>query len=428
MKIEVKNISTTVTELTLTVPAEDAAKEYNKVLNSFKKMVVVPGFRKGKAPQHMLEKLYGEHAKEEFFNQKLGVFYKKALETEDITPINQGEVVDAKWEKGSDLVAVYRYEVMPEIKVENYEGLEIPFEEAPFKPEMIDATLEDFRKQMGSEEDVEVATANGDIITAKFKFIDEDKNVTKEINRTFALGDNVYCASFNSKLAGSKIGDEVETLLFTKADKHKDDDVTSDFFGKKFLVEVIGIKRQILPEINDEFAKDLEYDSLDAMKVKLEEELKSRLAKENYNRKREAVLGKLIEANPFELPKSMLENYAQSMAKPYAEQYNMELEQLVPIYMHMAEFNMKSHYILDEYKKAVKLEVTEEDKEVIINEAAENMKIEPAKYKELYAKQIEDEDFVYAATEKKAIEQLAAGCTFVAVPVPEPELIEEESK
>ena len=419
MKIEVKNISTTVNELTLTVPAEDAAKEYNKVLNSFKKMVVIPGFRKGKAPQHMLEKLYGEHAKEEFFNQKLGVFYKKALDTENITPINQGEVVDAKWEKGSDLVAVYRYEVMPEIKVENYEGLEVPFEETPFKPEMIEATLEDFRKQMGSEEEIDVATANGDVITAKFKFLDEDKNVTKEINRTFALGDNVYCASFNSKLAGSKIGDEVETLLFTKADKHEDEEITSDLFGKKFLVEVTGITRQILPEINDDFAKDLEYDSLDEMKAKLEEELKGRLDKENFNRKREAILAKLIEANPFELPKSMLENYAHSMAKPYAEQYNMEIDQLVPIYMQMAEFNMKSHYILDEYKKSVNLEITDEDKEVIIKEAADNMKIDVAKYKELYAKQIEDEDFTYAAAEKKVIDQIAAASKFVAVPVAE---------
>ena len=109
MKIEIKDISESVKELIININAEEALKEYNKILKKFKNYVVMPGFRKGKAPVDMIERNYGEHAKEEFYNQKLGDYYKTAIDEKKLKPVNQGEATNVEWEKGKDLIATFKY-------------------------------------------------------------------------------------------------------------------------------------------------------------------------------------------------------------------------------------------------------------------------------------------------------------------------------
>lgn len=415
MKTEINDISESTKELTITIDADEALKEYNKVLQKFKNYIVIPGFRKGKAPVAMIEKNYGEHSKEEFFNQKLGDYYKAAIDEKKLKPVNQGEATKVEWEKGKELVATFKYEVMPEIKIEKYKGLKIPYEETKFKKEMIDATIEDFRLRMANEVTPETSE-EGDIIKATIKFLDDNGKVTKEIEREFTLGANSYSKPFNKKLTGVKVEYEVRTKLFTKTQDSSDNEISSNLKDRDFLVKVISIKRKELPELNDDFAKDLEYDSLTDLREKVSEELKTRLKKENAERKHNAIITKLIEENPFEVPPSMIKNYAENMAKPYVDAYKMELEKILPMYMGMAEYNLKSHFILDELKKIEKVEITAEDKEEIIKEAADNLKMELDKYKEMYKKQIMSDDFIYAAEEKKLLDLLEMKSKFVPYP------------
>ena len=246
MKIEIKDISESIKELNITIDAEEALKEYNKVLQKFKNYVAMPGFRKGKAPVAMIERNYGEHAKEEFFNQKLGDYYKAAIDEKKIKPVNQGEAINVEWEKGKDLKATFKYEMMPDIKVEKYKGLKIPYEETKFKKDMIDATIEDFRLRMANEITPDTSE-EGDIIKATIKFLDDNDVVTKEIEREFTLGTNSYSKPFNEKLTGVKAEDEVKTKLFTKSQDSSDNEISSDLKDRDFLVKVISIKRKELP-------------------------------------------------------------------------------------------------------------------------------------------------------------------------------------
>ena len=129
MKTEVKEISQCIRELQVTVEAAETNSAYYSVLNKIKKMVAIPGFRKGKAPNSMIEQHYHEYIKDEFLNQQVGEYYKQALDELKLSPVNQGEATDVKWEKGSDLVATYRFEVFPEIELKKYTDLEIPFDD-----------------------------------------------------------------------------------------------------------------------------------------------------------------------------------------------------------------------------------------------------------------------------------------------------------
>ncbi len=415
MKTNIKEISQCVRELTITIESETALADYNKIVNQFKKYVAIPGFRKGKAPVSMIVKSFGTQIKEEYLNQKLGDYYKEAIDAEKVHPINHGEASEFEWEKGKDLVVTFKYEIMPEIKIEKYKGLKIPFEPVKFKKEMVEATLDDYRNKMATEIPVDTAEA-GNIIEAVFKFLDENDNVTKEVNRKFVLGENQYSKLFNTKLTGAKVDDEIKTKLFTKSQKSEDKDIDDNIKDRDFLVKINAIKQREIPELNDDFAKDIEYDSLKDLKSKVEEELKIKIEEDNRGNMKTAVLAQLIDENKFDLPQSIVKQVAENMAKPYAKAYKMELDQMTQMYMGVAEFNLKCHYLVDEIKKSEEIKISNEEKEEIIKKAAENMKLNVDKYKKMYKNQIESSDFTYSAEEDKVIEIITKSSKFVALP------------
>ena len=415
MKTSIKEISQCVRELTITIESGTALIDYNKIVNQFKNYVAIPGFRKGKAPVSMIEKSFGPQIKDEFYNQKLGEYYKEAIDAENIHPINQGEASEFEWEKGNDLVVTFKYEVMPEIKVKKYKGLVIPFEPVKFKKEMVEATLDEYRNKMATETPIETAEA-GSIIDATFKFLGENDEVTKEVNRKFVLGENQYSKSLNTKLIGAKVDDEIKTKLFTKSQKSEDAEIDNSIKDRDFLVKINAIKRKDIPNIDDDFAKDLEYDSLKDLNSKVEIELKAKIEEDNKNNAKTAVLAQLIDENSFELPQSIVKQVAENMAKPYAETYKMELDQMTQMYMSVAEFNLKGHYLMDEIKKIEEIKISNEEKEEIIKAAAENLKMDIEKYKKMYKNQIENSDFTYAAEEDKIIELITKSSKFVALP------------
>ena len=415
MKTSIKEISQCLRELTITIESETALVDYKKIVNQFKNYVAIPGFRKGKAPVSMIEKSFGPQIKNEFYNQKLGDYYKEAIDAEEIHPINQGEASEFEWEKGKDLIVTFKYEIMPEIRVEKYKGLKIPFEPVKFKNEMVEATLDEYRNKMATEMPVDTAET-GNIIDATFKFLDDNDQVTKEVNRKFILDENQYSKSLNTALIGTKVGDEVKTKLFTKSQKSQDKDITDNIKDRDFIVMVNMIKRKDIPEVNDEFAKDLEYDSLKDLKTKVEEELKNKIEEDNKNSMKTATLAQLVDENKFELPKSILKQVAENMAKPYAEAYKMELAQMAEMYMGVAEFNLKSHYLVEEIKKIEEIKISNDEKEEIIKQAAKNTEMDVEKYKKIYKNQIESSDFTYAAEEDKVIELIKESSKFIALP------------
>jgi trigger factor len=314
------------------------------------------------------------------------------------------------------LVATFRFEVMPEIKVEKYKDLEIPFEPTEFKAEMVDGTIKEFQEQMATTKEVEGEIAAGDIVTAKIGFIDEDGKISKEIEREFVVNDNPYCKSFNNKVIGSKVGDEFDNMLFTKSANSKDSEIGEKFYGKDFHITILSANQKELPEINDEFAKDMEYDSLSHLRETVESELKKKLENEDKEKLRSAIIGELIKQNPFELPHSIVHKYAEDMAKPYAEAYKMEIDQLLPMYEQLADFNMKSHYLINEIKQLEDIKFTEDDREKLIAAEAAKAGEELEKYKELNKSKLESQDFLYIAEEEKVLDLIKESSKFVEVP------------
>ncbi|MCD4819791.1 MAG: trigger factor [Candidatus Cloacimonetes bacterium] len=418
MKVEIKEISSVKQEITIIIEADIVLKDYQKSLQKFKKMVAIPGFRKGKAPLSLIERTYADYAKQEFLDNNIDKYFKKALEQEKLNPVNQGTLEDVAWEKGNDLTAKFTIEVMPEIIIENYKNLEIPFEEEKFKSEMVDDYLQKLQSENGYETESDDPSQEGDIIGTTLVFLDDEGNKTsKIIDREFVLGDNAYCDEFNKNLTSVKIGDEIRTILFTKEKPDPDEEISA-MFDKEFIVIIDSINKKVLPELDDEFAKDMgiEEGTIESLRIKIEDEIKFNVNKQNDDQLRGAIIAKLIEQNPFELPSAVITRYAENMAKPYVQAYKTDLESILPIYEKLAIYQLKSFYIVDKIEEIEKIEISEEDIEDAIKIAASNMKMEIEKYKELYKKEIKNENFVATLEEKKVFDLIKETIKFIPFP------------
>ena len=419
MKIEVKNTEKCWQQITIVVPAEEAEQEYRKVVNSFKSKVNIPGFRKGKAPLSVMERTYGEYFKEEFLQKAADKFYKLALHEKEINPVSEAELNKIEWDHDKDLVAEFKFEVFPEIELTQYENFEVEFHAQEMEDEFINHTIDDMRKHNAIQEDSEVPAAIENIVIANFTQITDEGEGFK-FERTFKIGDNVYNADLNEKIIGKKIGEEFSSTLFD-AETENVAKADEKFRGKEFKIAIDSIKVNVLPEVDEDFAVDNGFDSLDDMNAKLRADIQTQIDKENFEAKRKAIMDKLVELNPIEMPDSMIDQYAKQIGKDAAKQYNLPIDQATKLFKPMAEQNMKSFHIQNKIMELLEITITDEDKKAAIAEAAGNMKMPVDEYATLYAKELAGADFVEALKEKKTVDFLLKTVTII-----EPKPIEEE--
>ncbi len=412
MKIEIKELDASWRELKVTIEAEEASKDYHILVNQYQAKVQIPGFRKGKAPLKMVKQLYGEHFKEEFILKQPEDYYKKALTEKDLHPINEAEIVKVDWEMGKEFVAVYKFQTIPKITIQKYEGLEVPIKEAKFTEDMVTNALETMREKLATQEEVEIAET-GNLIKAEFVKVDVESEKVEPVTfeREFTLGKNIYSEAMNTKLTGLKLGDNVRSLIFKESGEI--DDEYEDFRKNEFDIRIQSIKRIILPELNDEFGKDAGFDSLQELRDNIAEDYKNRVKEHNIKNRQDAVELALLEANPLELPEAIVRNYADHIAEDAAHQYKIDKTKLIDHFLPLAEHNIKIYYLKKAVADMLDIQVTEEDKEKMIKKAAANMHIEVEEYKKLYTKQINDEDFIFSIQEQKTMDYLIEKAVFI---------------
>ncbi|MCF7918691.1 MAG: trigger factor [Candidatus Cloacimonetes bacterium] len=427
MKVELSEIKNCWQEMKITLPAEEAETEYRKIVNKYKSKINIPGFRKGKAPLSIMERTYADYFKDIFLQEAAEKLYKQALDTEDIHPVSEAELLEMEWAHNSDYTAKFKYEIMPEIEVKQYENFEVEFQPQVLQEVYVENMIDNMRKNMSIQEDGEGPVEKDNIVSATFSEISEqDKPFTFE--RTFVVDDNVYNAELNEKIKGRKTGEEFQSTIF---DAETEDVAKADekFRGKLFNIKVESIKVNILPEVNDEFAKDLEYESVEDLRNKIRAELQNRIDRDNQEEKRNAVMAKLVELNPFDVPASMIEHYAGELGKDAVEKYGITQKQAVDLYKPIAEYNIKSYHLHSRITELLDLTITDEDKQTAIAEAAANMKMSADDYSRLYAKQIEGEEFQEGLKERKTMDYLLEQAVYITPkPREEDEGSEEQEK
>ncbi len=403
MNVEVKDVDQCVKEMTITIPSEDALKDYHAVLQKFKNYVVVPGFRKGKAPLSMVDNLFFEQARESYLKEKVYDYYEKALADKDIKPLYEGMPTNIDWERGKDLIMVFRYEVEPTVEITKYTDLEVPYLHTEFSDDMIDSTIENIRKNMAKEETIEGPAEKGDLLIINMENLEEDSekgHLLLDVTE-IRLMDNQFGEDLNKALTAVKKDEVIDTI-------YKEE-------GKEFKVRITvkEIKRMAYPEVNEEFARESDFESLEMMRQEIKNNLLNQVENNNKREKQKGLLLKLIEYNPFDVPPTAVVSYSHKLAEPYARLLNKKPEDIASYYTKTAYFEIKGYYIVSSLMNNLALEVGEEDQQQLIKELAEELNLKVEEYLEKNPDVTKKEEFVNRLKEKKLFEYLTENNRFI---------------
>lgn len=394
LKPKIEKLSDTKRKVSFSVPKDVAQKDYETTLKGFKQYVSLPGFRKGKAPLKTIERMYKDQIKQGFFEDAIPKYYKQALEElgkMGVNPINQGVLEDTDWEPEKDMELSFTFEVNPDIELNEYKNFSVEFEPEKVTKKMIDDELSRLQESYATISDKDAPSEKGDVINyTVLKF--DGKEITKKDESSYKIGQETYGKAFDKALIGAEKGNEIIATveLVLKNDTEKSE-------KKEMVLKVNEVKKVELPELNDDFAKEVgEFDSLKVLKDEIKKDFDEQISQRNKSQVRSLILHTIIEKNPFEVPESFVDNYAEDMMKRYTQQQkNLNAEALAPmknIYKSYAENEIRIYYVMNKLKELEKVEVSDEEIENEIKHSAEKMGMDVEKYKELYKKQINKEE------------------------------------
>ena len=321
MSVQVEKLEHNMAKLTITVPAETFNKAITQAYKKMKNQISIPGFRKGKVPQAMVEKMYGAGMfYEDAANIVIPEEYDKALaEVKDIKITSQPAIDVTQMEKGKDFIFTAEVATKPEVTLGQYKGIEVPENKVEVTDEEIEAELKKVQEQNAREITVDRPAENGDTVV-----IDFEGSVDGEVfeggtaeNHPLVLGSGSFIPGFEDQLVGATADSDVEVNVTFPEDYQ-----AKDLAGKAavFKVKVHEIKKKELPEINDEFAQDVsEFDTLDEYKTSIEGKLKETAEANAKQLKSDRAVDAVIENAEMDIPEVMYDNKIDSMMREFEE-------------------------------------------------------------------------------------------------------------
>ena len=397
MSLQVEKLEKNMAKLTVEVPAEqfEAALKtsYNKNKNKFN----IPGFRKGKAPQAMIEKMYGAGVfYEDAVDEAINASYPDAAKESGLEIVSRPEISIEQVEKGKAFIYVASVATKPEVTLGEYKGIEV--EKA--KPEVTDADVEAELKKVQEQNSRLVsvedrAVADGDQTVIDFEGFVDGKAFEggKAEDYTLVIGSHSFIDTFEDQLIGKNIGEDVEVNVTFPAEYH-----AAELAGKPatFKVKIKEIKMKELPELNDEFASEVsEFETLDAykedVKNKLAETKQAQATAENENN----VVQKVVDNAQMDIPAPMVDEQVRNMIEDYARRLQSQgisfdqylqftgstIEQLQEQMRPQAELRLRTRLVLEAVVAAEKIEPSDELVEAEIKKMSENYKMDAEQIK-----------------------------------------------
>ncbi len=422
MSLQVEKLEKNMAKLTIEATAEEFEAAIEKAYQKNKGKMNVQGFRKGKAPRAIIEKMYGPSVfYEDAANFIIPDAYDAAAKESGLDIVSQPEIDVVQIEKGKSFIFTATVAVKPEVTLGAYKGIEVEKANLEVTEEEINAELDKIREQNSRMITVEDrAVEDGDMTVIDFEgFVDGVAfEGGKGTDYPLTIGSHSFIDTFEEQLIGKNIGEEVEVNV-TFPEEYQ----AKELAGKPamFKVTVKEIKKKELPELDDDFAKDVsEFDTLVEYKEDLKKGLLENKEKAAKTAKEDAIVDKIIENASMEIPDAMLDTQVKQMANEFAqrlqsqglsvEQYfqftgmdaNKFLENIKP----QAMKRIQSRLVLEAIVKAENIEVSEEDVTKEIEEMAKNYQMEADRVRELVAPQMDDMKMDLAV--QKAVDLIAA--------------------
>ena len=397
MSVQVENLEKNTAKLTIEVPAEKFEEAVQHSYNKNKGKFNIPGFRKGKAPQAMVEKMYGvEVLYEDAINEALDATYGDAVTESKLDVVSRPEIDVVQVEKGKELIYTATVAVKPEVTLGEYKGIEVEKASAEVSDEDIEAELKKVQEQNARLLTVEDRpVADGDQTVIDFEGFVDGKTFDggKAADYPLTIGSHSFIDTFEEQLVGKNIGEECEINVTFPEEYH-----AAELAGKPatFKVTVKEIKVKELPELDDEFAGEVsEFDTLDEYKKDIEAKILERKQKEAASENENRVVDKVVAAASMEIPDRMVEGQIDNMVQDtarrmesqglnmdlYMKYTGMTMEQMREQMKPQALKRIQTRLVLEEVVKAENLQVSDErlDEEIAKMAAAYQMEADKLK-------------------------------------------------
>ena len=399
MSLQVEKLENNMAKLTIEVAAEELEKAIEAAYQKNKSKISIPGFRKGKVPRQMIERMYGKEVfYEDAANALIPDAYEKALDEceEDIVSSPSIDVVQI--EAGKPFIFTAEVALKPEVKLGKYKGVKVEKADITVTDEEVDAEIN--KERENNARNIEVtdrAVKDGDITTLDFEgFVDGVAfEGGKGENYPLTIGSGAFIPGFEEQLIGAEIGKEVEVNVTFPEDYQAE-----DLKGKAavFKCTVKEIKEKQLPELDDEFASEVsEFETLAEYKADVKGKLEERKAKEAKDAKEAAVIEEIVKDSEMEIPEAMLATQQRQMVDEFAQRIQMQglsidqyfqftgssYEQMIEQVKPQAEKRIQSRLVLEAVAKAENITATDEDYEDELKVMAEAYQMEVEKVKEL---------------------------------------------
>ncbi len=347
VKIEKQEKSKVVLEFTM--PKDDFNKALDKAFAKNAKHFKVPGFRNGKVPRNVVEKVYGEGVLyESVIEDTVDEEYRKALEENKLEPVSRPEMDVKQIGKDKDFIYTVSFYVKPEAKVSKYKGLEIEKVDVKVSKEDVEAELESVRNKNAEIKSVEDRKLQqNDISTIDFEgFVDGVAfEGGKGENFELTIGSGQFIPGFEDQLVGMEIGEEREIKVTFPKEYHAENLAGKD---STFKVKLISIKEKILPELDDEFAKDVsEFETLEEYKKDLKAKVKERKENQAKAERESKAIEKLVENVEVEIPEAMIDHEIEHMIESFAQNLSYQG-------MSMEQYLEYTNTKMDEFKESLK--------------------------------------------------------------------------
>ena len=384
MKASVEEISAIKRKISVEIPEDQVVKEVDSLYKDLGKKAKIKGFRPGKVPRNILERYFKDYVKAEAIQKLIEESYPKALSETELQPVSPPAIDPGEFEGGKPFQYSAVIEIKPDFKPEGYTGLKIEGKKEEVKDEEVEQrlkALQNLHANLNTISEVR-PIQTGDYVIVDYEAKAEGKPLEggKAIDFTVEVGSGQFIPTFEEKLIGLRLEEEKEIEVSFPADYGY-----QKWAGKtiSFHVKIKEIKAKILPPLDDEFAKDLGYSSLEELRAKLKGEVEKEKALALEQQLKDQLVNQLIEANPFEVPESLVEEQAKAMVSDtklrlaaqgvVLKNLGVSEEKLQGDYQAMAQKQVKTFLILEKIASQEGIAVTDEEADNRLKEMSERM-------------------------------------------------------
>ncbi len=398
MNVQVENLEKNMAKLTITVDAAELDKAITKAYNKQKNSISVPGFRKGKVPQAMIEKMYGaEIFYEDAANVIMQDTYPKAYDESGLDIVSQPQVDITQLEKGKDFIYTATVAVKPEVKLGKYTGVSVTKVDSKVTATEVNNTIKAELERAARTVTKTGKAAKGDTVVIDFEgFIDGAAfEGGKGENYDLELGSGSFIPGFEDELIGHKAGEDVDVNV-TFPEQYQADDLA----GKPavFKCHIHEVKGKDIPKLDDEYVADTtEFETVDEYKASVKERLENNKKAEGRRAQEDEAIAKIVEASEMEIPDAMLDYQVDNMINDFANnmsQQGLSLQQYMQFTgMTMDSFRdqvrpdalsrTQSSLVLEAIAKAEKIEASDAEVEEKLSDMAKQYGMELDQLKNL---------------------------------------------